>query len=68
MHNNPKVMYLNPTRLPHAATFGPSTRKYLTQCRLWYFPPPEAIVRMAVYCNEHGRPTEHPYFSLDKLL
>ena len=30
-----------------------------------YFPPPEAIVRMAEYCNKHGRPTERPYFSLD---
>jgi hypothetical protein len=42
-----------------------ATRKYLTQCHLWYFPPPEAIVRMAEYCNKHGRPTERPYFSLD---
>lgn len=42
-----------------------ATRKYLTQCRLWYFPPPEAIVRMADYCNKHGRPTDRPYFSLD---
>jgi len=42
-----------------------ATRKYLTQCHLWYFPPPEAIVRMANYCNKYGRPTERPYFSLD---
>ena len=42
-----------------------ATRKYLTQCHMWYFPPPEAIVRMAEYCNKHGRPTERPYFSLD---
>lgn len=42
-----------------------ATRKYLTQCHLWYFPPPEAIVRMAHYCHKHGYPTERPYFSLD---
>ena len=42
-----------------------ATRKYLTRCHLWYFPPPEAIVRMAEYCNKHGKPTDRPYFSLD---
>jgi len=42
-----------------------ATRKYLTQCHLWYFPPPEAIVRMAHYCTQHGAPTRRPYFSLD---
>jgi hypothetical protein len=42
-----------------------ATRKYLTQCHRWYFPPPEAIARMAAYCEEHGNPTERPYFSLD---
>ena len=42
-----------------------ATRKYLTQCHLWYFPPPEAVVRMAAYCQRHGAPTDRPYFSLD---
>jgi len=42
-----------------------ATRKYLTQCHLWYFPPPEAIVRMAAYCTQHGLPAQRPYFSLD---
>lgn len=42
-----------------------ATRKYLTQCHLWYFPPPESIVRMALYCSEHGLRTDRPYFSLD---
>jgi site-specific DNA-methyltransferase (adenine-specific) len=42
-----------------------ATRKYLTQCHLWYFPPPEAIVRMSEYCNRYGCPTNRPYFSLD---
>jgi len=42
-----------------------ATRKYLTRCHLWYFPPPEAIVRMAAYCTQYGLPTQRPYFSLD---
>lgn len=42
-----------------------ATRKYLTQCHLWYFPPPEAVVRMATYCRKHGLPTDRPYFSID---
>lgn len=42
-----------------------ATRKYLTQCHLWYFPPPEAIVRMAAYCAKHGLATDRPYFSID---
>lgn len=42
-----------------------ATRKYLTKCHLWYFPPPEAIVRMADYCNRRGAPAGLPYFSFD---
>lgn len=42
-----------------------ATRKYLTQCHLWYFPPPEALVKMAKFCNRHGAKTDRPYFSLD---
>ena len=42
-----------------------ATRKYLTQCPLWYFPPGEAVVAMADWCTRHGAPTERPYFSLD---
>jgi len=42
-----------------------ATRKYLTQCHLWYFPPPAALVAMARYCNAHGAETSRPYFSLD---
>ncbi len=42
-----------------------ATRKYLTKCHLWYFPPPEALVAMSKYCNEYGEPTNWPYFSLD---
>lgn len=44
-----------------------ATRKYLTQCHLWYFPPPEAIVKMAQYCTKHGARTDRPYFSLDGI-
>jgi len=42
-----------------------ATRKYLTQCHLWYFPPGEAVVKMAAWCAKHGRKTSRPYFSLD---
>jgi len=42
-----------------------ATRKYLTQCHLWYFPPGEAIVAMADWCTRHGPETDRPYFSLD---
>ena len=42
-----------------------ATRKYLTADRLWYFPPPEMMERMAGYANAHGRPAGRPYFSLD---
>lgn len=42
-----------------------ATRKYLTQCRLWYFPPGEAVVAMAAWCTKHGASTTRPYFSLD---
>lgn len=43
-----------------------ATRKYLTQCHLWYFPPAEAISKMAAFCSKHGLPDKGwPYFSLD---
>ena len=42
-----------------------ATRKYLTKCHLWYFPPPEAFERMVQYANTHGSPEGRPYFSLD---
>ena len=42
-----------------------ATRKYLTQDHVWYFPPGEAVVAMARYCEQHGAPTVRPYFSLD---
>lgn len=42
-----------------------ATRKYFTQCHLWYFPPPEMLEKLAAYANKFGMPTEIPYFSLD---
>jgi site-specific DNA-methyltransferase (adenine-specific) len=46
-------------------TANAATRKYLTQCNLWYFPPGEAVVAMADWCLRKGRSTTRPYFSLD---
>lgn len=42
-----------------------ATRKYLTQCHLWYFPPGDAVVAMAHWCATRGNKTHKPYFSLD---
>lgn len=43
-----------------------ATRKYLTECHLWYFPPAEAVHAMAEYCAINGAPDGGwPYFSLD---
>lgn len=42
-----------------------ATRKYLTQCHLWYFPPGEAVAAMSAWCMQHGEPTDRPYFTLD---
>lgn len=44
-----------------------ATRKYFTQDHLWYFPPPEMMERLADYASRRGRPTNHPYFSLDGI-
>ncbi len=52
---------------PACGVKNAATRKYLTQCHLWYFPPGEAVVAMARWCKQKGRPTEHPYFSLDRV-
>ena len=42
-----------------------ATRKYFTQCHLWYFPPPAAFEQLAAYANARGRPEGRPYFSVD---
>lgn len=44
-----------------------ATRKYFTQCHLWYFPPPDAFEALAIYANRYGDPAGRPYFSLDGL-
>jgi site-specific DNA-methyltransferase (adenine-specific) len=42
-----------------------ATRKYLTRDWLWYWPPGVMLERLAAYANEHGIPSDWPYFSLD---
>lgn len=42
-----------------------ATRKYFTQCHLWYFPPPDKMMALAGYAKTHGKATNRPYFSLD---
>ena len=42
-----------------------ATRKYLTKCHLWYFPPPESFALLAQYANNYGRPEGKPYYSTD---
>ncbi|MFL6233229.1 MAG: DNA methyltransferase [Thermoanaerobaculia bacterium] len=46
-------------------TANAATRKYLTGCHLWYYPPVEAFERLAAYANKHGKPSGRPYFSVD---
>ena len=56
-----------PFRLANEAcgVLNAATRKYLTGDHLWYYPPPEAFVRLAAYANKHGRPDGRPYFTSD---
>ena len=42
-----------------------ATRKYFTQCHLWYFPPADKMEALADYAMRHGYPTARPYFSID---
>lgn len=42
-----------------------ATRKYFTQCHLWYFPPVEAFEKFCAYANRYGNAEGRPYFSLD---
>lgn len=42
-----------------------ASRKYFTQGHLWYFPPPEAMERLARHANERGLPAGRPYFALE---
>jgi site-specific DNA-methyltransferase (adenine-specific) len=56
-----------PLRLANEAceVLNAATRKYITADHLWYYPPPDAFVKMAKYANEHGDPAGRPYFSID---
>lgn len=42
-----------------------ATRKYFTQCHLWYFPPPDKMIQLMEYATRYGLPSPRPYFSLD---
>jgi site-specific DNA-methyltransferase (adenine-specific) len=42
-----------------------ATRKYFTQCHLWYYPPVDLFVKLVEYANRHGRRSGKPYFSVD---
>lgn len=44
-----------------------ASRKYLTSDHLWYYPPPEALVKLATFANKHGEPLGKPYFSRDGI-
>jgi len=44
-----------------------ATRKYLTQCHMWYFPPGDAVAAMSSWCMKYGAKTTWPYFSLDGI-
>ena len=52
---------------PACGVKNAATRKYLTKCHLWYFPPPEAFELLARYANRHGRQEGKPYYSLDGI-
>lgn len=56
-----------PLRLSNEAcgVLNAATRKYLTADHLWYYPPPEAFIRLAAYANQHGQPAGRPYFSIN---
>ena len=42
-----------------------ATRKYFTDCHLWYFPPSEAFEKFSEYANLYGDKSGKPYFSID---
>jgi site-specific DNA-methyltransferase (adenine-specific) len=42
-----------------------ATRKYFTKDHLWYFPPPDAFEKLALYANSYGETRGKPYFSVN---
>ncbi|MBN1270560.1 MAG: site-specific DNA-methyltransferase [Kiritimatiellae bacterium] len=56
-----------PFRLANEAcgVLNAATRKYLSDDRLWYYPPPDAFAKLAEYANKHGDPAGRPFFSVN---
>ncbi len=44
-----------------------ATRKYLTKCHLWYYPPADAFDKLVCYANKYGKEEGKPYFSISGL-
>lgn len=42
-----------------------ASRKYFTNCHLWYYPPADAFEKLVDYANQYGDQNEKPYFSLN---
>ena len=42
-----------------------ATRKYFTNCHLWYMPPSEAFEKFSNYANFYGDQNAKPYCSID---
>lgn len=42
-----------------------ASRKYFTNCHLWYFPPVEAFEKLVIYANTFGDLAGRPFFSID---
>ncbi|SNR40490.1 DNA methyltransferase [Flavobacterium sp. ov086] len=44
-----------------------ASRKYFTNCHLWYYPPSEAFEKIVNYANLHGKKEGYPYFSVNGI-
>lgn len=44
-----------------------ATRKYFTNCHLWYPPSPEVFEKLVQYANAHGDRNNGPYFSINGM-
>jgi DNA modification methylase len=44
-----------------------ATRKYFTDCHLWYYPPIESFEKIVAYANTFGDESNRPYFSVDGI-
>lgn len=42
-----------------------ASRKYFTNCHLWYMPPADAFEQIVNYANLYGKENGLPYFSID---